>query len=139
LRNGSSIDDGQHHCCLPADYHLIGYINDVKNATSDQKKVAIEASNLSNLLINLRFRVDEARPDDPWLNQVKLLGTENGPLDQFKHILEKIVGQIPSSKMRDRVKTALTWKFTKSEIEDALQRMERLKSLIHCALTNDLL
>jgi hypothetical protein len=118
---------------------LISYITDVKNATSDQKKVAIEASNLSSLLINLRFRVDEARPDDPWFNQVKLLGTENGPLDQFKHILEKIVEQISSSRTRDRVKSALTWKFAKSEVEDALKRMELLKSLISCALTNDLL
>jgi hypothetical protein len=118
---------------------LMGYINDVKHATREQVKVAVEASNLYGLLNSLRFRVEEARSGEPWFNQVKLLGVENGPLDQFKDLLEKMVEQIPSSRKRDQVKSALTWKFTKLEVEDALKRMERLKSLIQYALTEDLL
>ena len=118
---------------------LTSYINNVRHATREQAKVAVEASNLYSLLTGLRFRVEEARSDDPWLNQVKLLGNKNGPLDQFKDVLEKMVEQISSSRKRDQVKSALTWKFTKSEVEDALKRMERLKSLIQCALTEDLL
>jgi hypothetical protein len=50
---------------------LTGYINDVRHATREQAKVAVEASNLYSLLTSLRFRVEEARSDDPWLNQVK--------------------------------------------------------------------
>ena len=118
---------------------LTGYINDVRHATREQAKVAVEASNLYSLLTSLRFRVEEARSDNPWLNQVKLLGNKNGPLDQFKDILEQMVEQISSSRKRDQVKSALMWKFTKSEVEDALKQMERLKSLIQCALTEDLL
>jgi activator of HSP90 ATPase len=54
--------------------------------------VAIEASSLYSLLTSLRFRVEGARSDDTWFIQAKLLGTENGPLDQFKDVLEKMVG-----------------------------------------------
>jgi hypothetical protein len=118
---------------------LAGYVNDVKNATREQKKIAVEASNLSALLTSLRFRVEESRPDDPWFTQVRLLGIENGPLEQFKDVLEKMVGQISSTRKRDQIKSVLTWKFTKLEVENALQRMERLKSLVNCALTNDLM
>lgn len=118
---------------------LNGFINDVLYATREQAKVAIEASNLHSLLASLRFRVDGARSDDAWLIQAKLLGIENGPLDQFKGVLEKMVEQISSSRRRDRVRSALMWRFTKSEVEDALKRMGRLKSLIQCALTEDLL
>jgi hypothetical protein len=118
---------------------LTNYINDVRHATREQKKVAMEASNFYSLLINLRFRVEEARADEPWFNQVKLLGVKNGPLDQFKDALEKMVEYIPSSRKRDQVKSTLTWKFTKLEVENALKRMERLKSLIQCALTQDVL
>ena len=118
---------------------LTGYINDVRHATREQVKVAVEASNLYGLLTSLRFRVEVAQSDDPWFNQVKLLGMKNGPLDQFKDILEKMVEQISSSRKRDQIKAALTWKFTKSEVENALKRMERLKSLIQCALTEDVL
>jgi hypothetical protein len=118
---------------------LTGYLNDVSKATTEQKKVAVEAGNLLGLLTSMRFRVEGARSDDPWFNQVKMLGTENGPLDQLKDTLKKMVKKISSSKKRNQIKSALMWKFTKLEVEDALKRMERLKSLIICALTNDLL
>jgi hypothetical protein len=85
--------------------------------TREQKKVAMEASNFYSLLTNLRFRVEEARADEAWFNQVKLLGMKDRPLDQFKDALEKMVEQIPSSRKRDQVKSALTWKFTKVEVE----------------------
>lgn len=118
---------------------LTGYINDVRHATAEQAKVAVEASNLYSLLTSLRFRVEAARSDDPWFKQVKMLGIHGGPLDQFKDVLEKMTRQISSSRKRDQIKLALTWKFTRSEVDDALERMERLKSLINCALTGDLL
>ena len=120
---------------------LSGYINDVRKTTKEQEQVAVEASNLFSLLTSLRFRVKRARSDDPWFNQVKLLAVENGPLDQFKVILEKLVERISlsSTRKRDQIKSALTWTFTKSEVDTALERMERLKSLIQCALTQDVL
>jgi hypothetical protein len=73
------------------------------------------------------------------VDQLKLLGVDHGPLDQFKDVLEQMVGQRPSSRKRDQAKSVLKWKFTKSEVENALKQMERLKSLIQCALTGDVL
>jgi len=118
---------------------LTGYLNDVRNATPEQAKVAVEASNFYSLLTSLRFRVEASRSDDPWFNQVKMLGTKRGPLDQLKDTLETMVGKISSSRKRDQIKSALMWKFIKSEVEDALKRMERLKSLITYALIGDVL
>jgi len=118
---------------------LTAYLNDVKHATAEQRKVAVEASNLYGLLTTLRYRVEDARTDDEWFNQVKLLGMANGPLDQFKHILEQIVGNVTASGMRERVKSTVTWRWTKTEVKEALQQMERLKTLVNIALTNDIL
>ena len=118
---------------------LTGYINDVRHATTEQAKVAVEASHLYSLLTSLRFRVEAARSDDEWFKQVKMLGIHDGPLDQFQDVLKRMVGQISTLRKRDQIKSALTWKFTKSEVEIALKRIERLKSLINCALTGDLL
>jgi hypothetical protein len=118
---------------------LTNYVIDASNANTDQKRLAVEASNLSSLLTTLRFRVEGTRTDDPWYNQVKLLGIKNGPLDQLKDIFETMVGQSSSSRNRDQIKSALLWKFTKKEVENVLGRMERLKSLINCALINDLM
>ena len=118
---------------------LTGYINDVRDATAEQANVAVEASSLYSLLTSLRFRVEAARSDDPWFNQVKMLGVHGGPLDQFKDVLEKMVDQIAFTRKRDQIKSALMWKFSRSEVENALKRMERLKLFINCALTGDLL
>ena len=118
---------------------LTNYINNVRKATAEQAKVAVEASNLFSLLTSMRFRVEGTRSDDPWFNQVKMLGTCNGPLDQLRDTLEEMVGTISSTRKRDQIKSALMWKFTKSQVDEMLQRMERLKSLITCALANDLL
>jgi hypothetical protein len=116
---------------------LTNYINNVRKATAEQAKVAVEASNLFSLLTSMRFRVEGTRSDDPWFNQVKMLGTYNGPLDQLRETLEEMVETISSSRKRDQIKSALMWKFTKSQVDEMLQRMERLKSLITCALAND--
>lgn len=118
---------------------LISYIDGVRHATAEQAQVAIEATNLCSLLTNLRDQVEIVRSDDPWFNQVKVLGMYNGPLDQFKDVLERMIEQISSPRKGDQIKSALMWKFNKSEVENALRRMERLKSLINCALTGDLL
>ena len=118
---------------------LTSYINEARNATAEQEKVAVEASNLYSLLTTLRFRVEGARSEDPWFNQVKLLGIKNGPLDQFKNVLETMANGLSSSRKRDQIKSALLWQFTKTDVENALARIERLKSLITYALIDDLM
>jgi hypothetical protein len=118
---------------------LTNYVIDASNASTEQKRLAVEASNLSSLLTTLRFRVEGTPTDDPCYNQVKLLGIKSGPLDQLKDILETMVGQSSSSRNRDQIRSALLWKFTKKEVENVLGRMERLKALINCALINDLM
>jgi hypothetical protein len=73
----------------------------VRIATSEQAKVTTEASNLYGLLTSLRFQEEGARSDDLWFNQVKMLGTRHGPLDQLKHTLEAMVEKISSTRKRD--------------------------------------
>lgn len=118
---------------------LTKFIIDTNRATNDQQKLAAEANSLTGLLIQLHCRVKEARSNDPWFNHAKFLVANNGPLEQFQHILEKIVQQTTSFSNRERLQAALTWKWTKSEVNDALNRIERLKTLINIALTNDAL
>ncbi|KAF2022679.1 hypothetical protein EK21DRAFT_105656 [Setomelanomma holmii] len=103
---------------------VLAYLNDC----------AIEASNIHNLLTNLRFRLEEGHAHQPWFNAVQALAVEHGPLDQFKQALETL-----QAKMTDggRLKNALIWKFKKEEVDAILARMERLKTLIEIALQMD--
>ena len=121
---------------------VIEYLNEVRNASKEQHEIAIEASNLYGLLVRLRYRVDAAHnTEDGWFGQIKALGAPTGPLNQLKESLEKLVIQpdiLRPEKKRDRIVSALQWHWNKGDADEILQRIERLKSLIALALTNDL-
>lgn len=116
---------------------VINYLNSVKDAPKDRATCATEASNVYNLLINLRYRLDGATTHDPWFTAVRGLAIENGPLDQFKTALEQLMSRLAPADGLKGFGQALTWKFHKTEVENILSRIERLKVLTQIALEMD--
>jgi hypothetical protein len=117
---------------------VIGYMNDVKEASKERAKCAIEATNLHSLLTNLRYRLEDADANTPWSTAVRALAIDKGPLDQFKQTLELLNDRMTGAtghvgKMRE----GLMWKFKRQEIEDVLRSIERLKALVGIALQMD--
>ena len=117
---------------------LLSYLNDVRNTTKDQAQLAVEASNIYGLLASLRFRVEQSNAHDPWFSAVHNLGTENGPLDQAREALERLVSKAEPCQGIQRLGKQLMWKFEKSEMRDILDKIERIKTLVNIALTDDL-
>jgi len=116
---------------------VLSYLNDVKDASRGRAQCAIEASNLHNLLTNLRFRLEEGHGRQPWFHAVQALAIENGPFDQFKQALETLQTRMTDGGRLKKVSEALIWKFKKEEVDDILARMERLKMLVEIALQMD--
>ena len=116
---------------------VVGYLSDLKNATKDQTRCIIEASNILGLLTSLRFRLEEANEDDPWYTAIRALAVENGPLEQYKAALECLVSKTTSQDGVGKVRKALLWKFDKQEVAKILSKVERLKSLTQIALEMD--
>ncbi|RYP10462.1 hypothetical protein DL764_000645 [Monosporascus ibericus] len=116
---------------------VIEYLNDVKDASKDRARCAIEASNIYNLLVTLRFRLDEGNSNEPWYTAVRALGVENGPLDQYRHALEQLQPKTTSGSGIKKVGNALMWRLSKEELISILARMERLKGLVQIALEMD--
>lgn len=116
---------------------VLGYLNDVKDASKDRMQCAVETSNLYNLLFNLRVHLEEGSPDEPWYTAVRALDVENGPLDQFKQALEILQTKMTDGGRLKKARKALLWTFKKEEIASILSRMERLKTLIKIALQMD--
>ncbi|KAL5378431.1 hypothetical protein DPSP01_009188 [Paraphaeosphaeria sporulosa] len=116
---------------------VLGYLNDVKDASKDRAKCEIEASNVHSLLTNLRFRLEVGSADEPWYTAVRALGVENGPLDQFKQALEELQTTMTDRGRLQQAGKALVWKFKKEEITSILVRIERLKGLVGIALQMD--
>ena len=116
---------------------VINYLHDVKNAPQDCARFAIEAANLYNLLVELKYRLEEGGRNDTWYTSVQALGVEDGPLDQYKHALMKLQVKISSGGGLKKIKNALAWMFSKEEVNSIISRVERLKSLIQIALETD--
>lgn len=106
----------------------VGYLTDVKDASKERAKCAVEASNLHTLLLTLRFRLEKGNADTPWYTNVRALAVQNGPLDQFKQALELLQDKITDGGRLKKAGQALLWKFKKEEVVSILNRMERLKS-----------
>lgn len=68
------------------------YLNAVKDAPKEREQCAIEALNLLSLPFKLKGRVEEGSSNERWYATVRELGLQNGPLDQYKHALEKLQG-----------------------------------------------
>jgi len=106
----------------------------VKEAPRECQQCTIEACNLQNLLINLRYCLDQGRTGDPWFTAVRALNIENGPLDQYKQALEQLRSGVEIKDGVQEIKRRLLWKFSTEEVESILARMERLKRLVNIAL-----
>lgn len=116
---------------------VLGYLNDVKDASKDRAKCMIETSNVHNLLTRLRFLLEEENTDAPWNKAIRELGVKNGPLDQFKQALEALQTHMTDGGRLQQAGKALMWKFKKEEIAGILAQVEHLKTLIGIALQMD--
>jgi hypothetical protein len=116
---------------------LVNYLNDVKNASNDQKHCAIEASSLFGLLTSLKYRIEDASSTDPWFTRARALAVENGPLSQYKVALERLVTKVTPREGSQKIVAALLWPFRKGEVAGIFATIERLKSLTSIALEMD--
>ena len=116
---------------------VIKYARQTKDAPRERTRVLQEASGPAGLLITLKSLVDDCDPQDPWLRATSRLATSNGPLEQYRYALEKLVGKIMLGDGFRKIGQALSWKFTKEDISDLLLQIERVKSLIDIALGMD--
>ena len=119
------------------------YVSCVKDSSHDRSRLRDGIASACTPLYMLRDRLDEADQDASQLPSVRSLGGQNGPLDQFKKLLESLVDRLSCRygrfKKLDELRRSLEWPFQKDEIEEILRAMESQKSLFHLALQNDTL
>jgi hypothetical protein len=116
---------------------VVQYLNDAKEAPKECQRCIIEASNLLDLLISLRFHAEQAKIGDCWFEQLRKLNVKDGPLDQYKQALESLINKVEIKDGIQKVKGRLLWKFNKKQVAEILARVERLKSLVSIALEMD--
>lgn len=116
---------------------VIGYLKDVKDCPKECQQCLTEVSNLQELLRDLLTHLIQATAGDSWYTAVKKLDFENGPIAQYTQALQELLSRVDAQEGLQNVKQRLLWKFSKAEVANILERIERLKSLIDIALQMD--
>jgi hypothetical protein len=118
---------------------VMGYLKAMQDAPRDRVNFMIEVSVLNSLLVVLQNRVQQAKDENAWFASVRTLVIRNGPLDRLKSCLERVVSKLAPVHGFQKIGKQITWKFDKTEIQDILSEIERIKTLVSLALANDLL
>ena len=118
-------------------YDVTRYLSSVVNARRDCQQCVEEASNLIGPLTSLKYRVEKARVEDEWFQQLRLLDSEDGALQQYEQPLDLLQSRLETRSSLCSIKRQLLWKFEREEVACILGRIERLKSLISIALEMD--
>ncbi|KAI9871132.1 MAG: hypothetical protein M1830_003282, partial [Pleopsidium flavum] len=115
----------------------VQYLNDVKDAPKDRQAILIEISTVSGFLHTLKDLAERMQPGDTHMTAIRSLNVPNGPLEQFKSALERLVSKLKPGHGLRKVATALTWTLDKAEVNSILLKIERLKGIFLLALQND--
>ena len=116
---------------------VVQYLNAVKAATEDRQSILQEIIYTRGLLTLFKDLAEKAEWGEAWSITASSLKTPNGPLEQFKRALERLVLKLqPVSGVKKAFKV-FEWPFQKEEIKDILNTIERQKTFFTLALQND--
>ena len=116
---------------------VVSYLNDVKDASKDRNRMLVELSSVNGLLLGLQDLAERSTPTGAWLEIAESLTVQNGPLVQFKSMLERLAAILQPASTSKKIEVFLTWPFKKKEVADILQAIERYKTLFMLALQKD--
>lgn len=110
---------------------VVYFLNNLKDAPSDQAMLMREAISLLALFADLRYRVEGTISTDPWFTS---LGGDEGPLMDFTKAMEAKSIKLTQVTRVVNQGTVLRWTLNKNEIDDVLSRIERMKTVVGLAL-----
>ncbi|KAL8792011.1 MAG: hypothetical protein Q9195_005352 [Heterodermia aff. obscurata] len=111
---------------------VVSYLGAVKDASDDRQRLIAEIGSITGFLYLLK---EESKESSDTLNS---LCVANGPLDMFKSALNELASKLrPADGGLKKAGKSLLWPFHKSEVNNLLHRIERLKGMFILALQND--
>lgn len=115
----------------------VQYLNDVKDAPAERHRILIEVSTLSGFLLTLKALAESMQTNDLQASALRSLNVPDGPLEQIKSALERLLSTIKPARGLQRVSTSLTWTLKKTDVNNILASIERQKVLFLLAMQND--
>jgi hypothetical protein len=116
---------------------IIGYINGATGATKERKRLREEIRSCEFILQQLNDEASDAEEWSIWSATIKALEGPDAPLGRLWSALTTIKTKLEPKKGLKNALSTLKWPFDEKEIEKIISAIEREKSLLDLALTND--
>jgi hypothetical protein len=111
------------------------YIDDFRNARKDQKKLLLEIQNLQPFITELH----QGLTGSPSAGAIGAAQKFQKPLDQLEGTMKRLAKKLDPPSTTRRISTRLTWTlWTKDEVREGLDTIERCKSLLGVWLGMDI-
>jgi hypothetical protein len=113
---------------------LLQYLNNVKDVPQDRARCAIEASNLYNLLMMLRYRAERISVQRTVVQFPQFSQHTSRPSVPISESTGKELEKLAPSSTTGKLRDSIRWSFGKGDVEELLLRIERLKTIVSIAL-----
>lgn len=116
---------------------VVNYIKAVKKGIEERQRIVFEINSTAAICKNL-IDCFEISGTGPWIATLKILDISDGPVAQFQQCLEFLQTKLaPKTSRLATFVQVLSWPLNKDEMLGLLAKIERQKSLLNIALTNN--
>jgi hypothetical protein len=116
---------------------VVKYISGAAGATKERKRLRDEVRACEFILQRLKDEVDYAEEGGTWSETIKALEDPGAPLGGLWVALNVVKAKLEPKKGPKKVLATLIWPFDEREVEKIISTIEREKTLLELALTND--
>ncbi|KAI9772157.1 MAG: hypothetical protein M1839_002528, partial [Geoglossum umbratile] len=116
---------------------VIKYVNGAAGAATERKRLRDEVRSCESILQRLKDEADDADEGKLWLETIKALEAPDAPLYRLGVAFRVVIEILEPKKGLEKALSALKWPFDEKEVEKIFSTIEREKTLLALALTND--
>ncbi|KAI3573689.1 hypothetical protein IWW34DRAFT_872697 [Fusarium oxysporum f. sp. albedinis] len=116
---------------------VVKYVIGATGATKERRQLREEIIACESILLQLQDHADDADEGPKWWEKIKALMGPDTPLYRLGVALEAVKAKLEPKKGLDGVLSALKCPFDEKEVDKLISIMQREKSLLQLALTND--
>ena len=113
------------------------YLKGVNGASKDRDRITLEIRDISSYLSDLQSKLENPDSSGAWNVTTRFLEGLKGPLEQCRSALVRLAQRLKPLTGWRRLGKALIWPFTKEEVNEILNSIEKQKSFFVLALQNN--
>lgn len=116
---------------------VVGYLNSVKGATEERKRLRQELRACEYIIQQLKDETDDPEEGKAWAETLKALEAPGGPLGLLFVALRAVEAKLEPRRGAKKALATLKWPFDEKNTEKLFEAIEREKALLQLALSND--